>query len=273
MTSLAGPIAPSRKTWRHFRLVRAEILKLRKRLGLVVTTGLLTVGAIVILLAVAVALHAANPGKYEPAGGVANLRGAVLLMTLLGSVAAILVGCTAGAGDLGAGVFRELVVTGRSRLALFAARVPGGLAFLLAFAGLAYALSAVSAVVFAGRFPLPTASTIALGAVWLVVPVGVWFVISLGLASLLGSRTTPIVILLPFNLIVSPLLARVTFLGGGRDVFPGGALDRLIPHALVETPHSDGWPAMSAGTAVLVLAAWVCVSVAVGAWRTSTRDA
>ena len=273
MTSLAQPITPTRSTWRHLRLVRAEILKLRKRRGLVVTAGLLTVGAIVILVVVAVALHAANAARYEPAGGISNLRGAVTLITVLGSVAAILVGCTAGAGDLGAGVFRELVVTGRSRLALFAARIPGGLAFLLFFVGLAYALSAVSAVVFAGRFPVPTASTIAAGALWLVVPVAVWFAISLGLASLLGSRTTPIVVLLPFNLIVSPLLARVTFLGGGRDVFPGGALDRLVPHALVETSNDSGWPAMSTGTAVLVLVAWVCVSLAVGAWRTSTRDA
>ena len=74
-------------------------------------------------------------------------------------------------------------------------------------------------------------------------------------------------------LILSPLLARLTFLGAGRDVFPGGALDRLVPHALVETPHDDGWPAMSAGAAVLVLVLWICVSLAVGAWRTSTRDA
>ncbi len=39
-----------------------------------------------------------------------------------------MIGIDAGAGDLSAGVFRDLVVTGRSRLALFASRVPAALA-------------------------------------------------------------------------------------------------------------------------------------------------
>ena len=60
--------------------------------------------------------------KYDPAGGIDNFTGSIELLTQIGVVAAILIGATAGAGDRGAGVFRELVVTGRSRLALFAAR-------------------------------------------------------------------------------------------------------------------------------------------------------
>jgi hypothetical protein len=46
------------------------------------------------------------------------------LVTQLGSIAAILIGSTAGAGDVASGFFRTLVVTGRSRAALFAARIP-----------------------------------------------------------------------------------------------------------------------------------------------------
>ena len=64
--------------------------------------------------------------KYDPAGGIDNFSGSIELLTQIGVVAAILIGATVGAGDRGAGVFRELVVTGRSRLALFAARLPGG---------------------------------------------------------------------------------------------------------------------------------------------------
>ena len=56
-------------------------------------------------------------------------------------MAGILVGATVGTGDLGR-VFRELVVTGRSRLALFAARVPAGLAFLLLPLGIAFSVTA-----------------------------------------------------------------------------------------------------------------------------------
>ena len=273
MTSVASTVAPTRGVWRRCRLVRAELLKLRKRRGLVATTAILTVGAVVLLFGVGVGLHTANPARHEPAGGATSLRDVIILITLLGSVAAILVGCTAGAGDLRAGVFRELVVTGRSRLALFGARVPGGLAFLLFFVSIAYAITAVAAVVFANRFPLPSASLIVTGGLWLIVPISFWFIVSLGLASLLGSRTTPVVILLAFNLVLSPLLSRLTWLGTGRDVFPDGVLDRLTPHILVVAGRHNDLPPMSAGAAALVLLAWVGVSLAVGAWRTCTRDA
>ena len=40
------------------------------------------------------------------------------------------VGCTAGSVDLSEGMFRHLVITGRSRLALYFARIPAGLAIL-----------------------------------------------------------------------------------------------------------------------------------------------
>src|SRR6266705_2202246 len=83
------------------------------------------------------AVHAANPAKYGSAGGVENLRGALRLLTQIGTVAAVLIGVNAGGSDLAAGVFRELVVTGRSRLALFAARIPGGLALLLPLVAIA----------------------------------------------------------------------------------------------------------------------------------------
>jgi hypothetical protein len=46
------------------------------------------------------------------------------VLTVLAGVTAILIGTTAGAADVGSGVFRDLVATGRSRTALFAARIP-----------------------------------------------------------------------------------------------------------------------------------------------------
>ena len=128
---------------RPFGLPRAETLKLRKRRGLLVTVTLLTIVPQVIAYGVLVILHAANPDHHGPAGGVANLGGAISALILLGSVAAIIVGAAAGADDLNAGVFRELVVTGRSRLALFGARIPGGLLYLLPFVAAAYTLSAL----------------------------------------------------------------------------------------------------------------------------------
>jgi hypothetical protein len=98
---------------------------LRRRRALVAASLALIVGPMLVSVVVLAVLHAVNPGKYGPAGGVDNLGGALGLLTQIGSVAAVLIGVSAGGGDLGAGVFRELVVTGRSRLALFAARIPG----------------------------------------------------------------------------------------------------------------------------------------------------
>src|SRR5205823_7995052 len=87
------------------RLVRAEILKLRKRRGLLAIVAAATVGAGVVAYGILAILHAANPAHHGPAGGVLNLGHGLLVLALFGAVAAILAGATAGAGDLGAGVF------------------------------------------------------------------------------------------------------------------------------------------------------------------------
>src|SRR5581483_11372104 len=47
-----------------------------------------------------------------------------------GFIVAAALGCTAGSVDLTDGMFRHLVVTGRSRLALYLARIPAGLAII-----------------------------------------------------------------------------------------------------------------------------------------------
>ena len=62
------------------RLIRAELLKLRKRRGVVATVTAMTIGAAVVLYGVLVALHAANPAHHGPAGGVTNLGHAVFLV-------------------------------------------------------------------------------------------------------------------------------------------------------------------------------------------------
>ena len=54
-----------------------------------------------------------------------------MLGVFMGPVAAVLIGAEAGAGDLAAGVFRDNVLTGRSRTALFLARIPAAVAVIL----------------------------------------------------------------------------------------------------------------------------------------------
>jgi hypothetical protein len=276
MTALAPSIRlPRSNSLLRPRLVSAEVLKLRKRRGLVATVAGLTIGAIVVAVTILVSLHAANPAHHGPAGGVENLGHEIWLLGVLGSVAGILVGATAGAGDLGSGIFRELVVTGRSRAALYAARIPSGLAVLFAFVATAYALASIASVVFAGWRAAPSTSLLVKGGLWLLLATGFWFAVGLGLSSLIGSRTTPIAVLLPFHLALSPLLVGLSFLGAGRDALPLAGLDRLLPREVVEYAGdgSRNGPAMSYVAALVALAVWVAVSLALGAWRTKTRDA
>lgn len=252
------------------RLVSAELLKLRKRRGLVVSTLVLTVAPMVVAYIVLAVLHATDPAKHGSPGGLANFGGSMEVLTQLSAVAAILVGATLGAGDLGAGVFRELVVTGRSRLALFAARVPAGLALLGALVGGAFAITATAATVLAGSSEAPTGSLLVHSAGWLALVTAPSFALALGVSSLLGSRGTSIGILLGWQLVSMPLLVQVGALGDLREGLVDAATNRLAPAALVEGTVAVP---MSLGAAVVVLLVWMAVPLAAGAWRTCTRDA
>ena len=109
------------------RLIAADVLKLVRRRGQMIWGLILTVGPIVIAYAVTAGYHLSDAAKNDAAGGAKNLENALWLILMLGGVAAAVLGTSAGIGDQTAGVFRELVVTGRSRLALFAARAPAAL--------------------------------------------------------------------------------------------------------------------------------------------------
>jgi ABC-type transport system involved in multi-copper enzyme maturation permease subunit len=255
------------------RLVRAEVLKLRKRRGLVAITALLTLVPAIGTYGVLAILHWANPAHHGPAGGVTNLGHGLWVLAILGSVAATIVGATAGSGDLSAGVFRELVVTGRSRRALFRARIPGGLAFLLAFVAVAYALAAVATVVFAGSLTAPSTGLLASSGAWLLLSCAFWFALALGVASLVGSRSMTIGGMLAFRLAVSPLLLSIGPLGAVREAVPQAGLERLAPHAVREFTQQATRIPMSVSVAELVLLAWAVAALAFGAWRTVTRDA
>ena len=252
------------------RLVSAEFLKLRKRRGLVLSTLALTVVPMVIAYGVLLILHASDPARYGPAGGLENLSGSMEVLSQLSVVAAILVGSTLGAGDLGSGVFRELVVTGRSQLALFAARVPAGLGLVYPFVGAGFAVTATASTLFAGSSDVPSAGLLVTSAAWLALVTGLALVLALGVSSALGSRGTTIGILLGWQLVAMPLVLQIGALGSLREGLVGGATERLEPAALME---AGATVPMSLAAAVAVIAAWTVVPLAVGAWRTCTRDA
>ena len=70
--------------------------------------------------------HAVDPTSYAPAGQPEIFAILCNLMAEFGFIAAATVGATAGTTDLTEGVFRHLVVTGRSRVALYLARFRPG---------------------------------------------------------------------------------------------------------------------------------------------------
>jgi len=256
------------------RLAGAEFLKVRKRRGLVALTALLTVGAVVLAGGVLAILHAADPAKYGPAGGLGNLANAGFIVSSLGAVAAVLVGATMGAGDVQAGVFRDMVATGRSRLALFTARIPGGLALLWPLVTVAWATACTGSVLLAGSLSRPGVALMIEGGLWVLLAATVAYLMALGLASLAGSRSAIVGILLAWQFALTPLALGAAKLGVLREGLLTAGLDRMIPAGLLPGARPDPVSAtMPIAVGVAVIAAWAVVPLVAGAWRTCTRDA
>jgi hypothetical protein len=272
MTTTAFPLiaaagAPAGRRLR-LRLVRAELLKLRRRRGLVVLSAALTVLPMLIGFGITGVLHATNPAEHGPAGGLENFQGAIDVLAQLGIITAILIGVTTGAGDLTAGVFKELVITGRSRVALFAARIPAGLLMLLPLLLAALAVAGFCSTAFSGSLPAPSLLDIVAAGAWVALGAALGFAMGLGVASLIGSRAAAITSLLAFQLAISPLLIIAGFLGAARDAVPTAALQRLEPAVLGVKPTVS----MSLVAAILSIATWTVAPLLLGAWRTATRS-
>lgn len=249
------------------RLIAAEVLKLRRRRGTMIWCGLLTIGSVLIALIVLVSLHAANPSKHGPAGGAENLKNIVFLLGGLGTVAAILTGSAAGTQDVSAGVFRDLVVTGRPRRTLFAVRYPGALVVFMSLLAVAYGITVLGAFAFAGDRPNPTGSEVGHYAAYLVLIAGVNIAVAIGLAAFASSRVV-VGVLIAWNAIVSHLLISIHSLGGARKFIDVAAAQHFLPPGVDDTPVL-----MSGVTALLVLVGWIVVFQTAGRWWTERSDA
>jgi hypothetical protein len=124
-------------TW---ALIATKHLELRKRRGLMITAALLTTGIVVLVLGLRLIFHLTDPASNGPAGSPSIFSGLSNLLAEFGFLVAAAVGAAAGTTDLTDGVFRGLVITGRSRLALYLARIPAGLAVILPVIAVAFTL-------------------------------------------------------------------------------------------------------------------------------------
>jgi ABC-type transport system involved in multi-copper enzyme maturation permease subunit len=247
------------------RLIAAEILKLRRRRGLLSLAALLAVGGILAMFGVRVLQHAQDPASYGPAGGLRTFENATDFLGLLAMVVGTMIGATAGAAELEEGIFRDLVATGRPRNHLFLARLPGAMAITLPLMSLAFACAAAGSVAFGGALPVPDAATIAQGFASVLAATATSTVLAVGVGAALGSRGPTLGVLLAFELAVSQVLLQVTFFGDLRTIVPINAVGRLAGAAHERV-------AMGVGAAIAALAAWMIASTLAGLWAMRVRE-
>jgi hypothetical protein len=354
-------------------MIMSRFMELRKRRGLMIALFAVNIGVPSIFLAVRLIAHAVAPHSYGPAGGYSifeTLNAA--LIYIFGFIVAATLGCTAGSVDLTEGMFRHLVVTGRSRLALYFARIPAGLMIIVPV--VAAGIFIVSAVCVAAaptrlsfeginnipaglsrqgfyswaeshprsavcdldyNFRGPPKETVQCGPqnqllevtqgvkgivatnatksevraqalksaeqnyasyrntflsppLKLIIETGLWvelwavigFLVGLGLSSLMGQRTVPVVLLIVYEIILTPLLSRVAIphLVNAQRGLVGLAMAHIEPAGLpaVFGGMQNGRAHILTETttvAWIVIVAWIVVWTGLGAWRMATRDA
>jgi ABC-type transport system involved in multi-copper enzyme maturation permease subunit len=251
------------------QMTGADFLKLRKKRGMVVWALVLALLPLVAYFIVAGIQHSSNPAQHGPAGGSHGWsEGLRALSFFFGPLSAILIGVEAGAGDVAAGVFRDLVVTGRSRLALFATRIPAALGITALVMAVAYGVLLIGTYAFASGSPDPSSTQILNGLGFTMLTTGVICAVSVGFAALTASRPTALTVLIGWTLVASPILVGISSLGSSRKAVLSDALANFSPVSI----DRGGSVAMSHGLAAVVIAAWLAVLLGLGAWRTRTME-
>jgi hypothetical protein len=355
-------------TW---SMVTTRFMELRRRRGLMIALMVVNIGLPSLFLAIRLITHAVDPKSYGPAGGWDIFTTLVAgVMPTFGFIVAATLGASAGSVDLTEGVFRHLVVTGRSRLSLYFARIPAGLGIVVPIVGAGLVivctvctLAAPTQLNFDGvtvptglsqsafvswseahsteilcnfnysgpiNIPLnctPNGGTIAkinpqtgkaLTAqqaqseitsfvrvlatqnyhsyhedflsppftlmwqtlLWLELVSVVGFSVGLGLSSLMGQRTVPVVLLIIFEIVLTPIFANnvIPHLINVQRGLVGLALAHVEPHGLpvaFSGGHGGGPSLVPESTLIasLVIVGWLVAWTGLGAWRMSTRDA
>ena len=349
-------------------MIATRVMELRKRRGLMIALIVMNIGFPAVFVLIRLLAHAFAPYANPPAGGYQIFVPlAAGFLPTFGFIAAATVGCTAGSRDLSEGMFRHLVVTGRSRLALYLARIPAGLAIVVPLVAVGYTILCAVCVFAAPAFiddsnvnvppglsragfenwagdraepvicllpynghipgnvacpgpppwsksavaprqPAPAAmealavkiasqdyngytaivryppiSLMIQAGLWLELEATVGFTLGLGLASLMGQRTVPVVLLIVFQIILTPILSGIGVLQRSlvglavAHLRPSGlALAATLPGVTGGAGRPGAAQALlpeSATQAVFVVIGWLAAWTILGAWRMMTRDA
>jgi ABC-type transport system involved in multi-copper enzyme maturation permease subunit len=240
-------------------LIGIELLKLRKRRGLMAIALLLGVGLVTVVFTVNAVRHGVDPQHVGPAGGIKSFEDVTDFLGTLAVVIASIIGVTAGAGDAELGVLRDALATGRSRLALFGSRAAAATVVTLAIMAVGLVVVTAFSIVFAGSNHVPGLSEIVQrdGAVLGFAAASA--LVCTGVTTFARTRGPVMASLIAFGLVISELLLRVGFLGSARDVLPLAAFKRMVGDATTGL-H------MSLAVAIVVAIAWAAAALAAGGW-------
>jgi hypothetical protein len=355
-----SPAVGSRVPWLPSpAMIGAKLMEIRRRRVVLAFIVAFTVGVPVIFYGLRLIFHLADARVYAPAGSASIYPNVCSLMNEFGFIVAVTLGATAATTDLADGMFRHLVITGRSRVALYLARIPAGLTIILLLMGAGFTIvclvtsflgvptsafvheNGVSIPAYLGQAQLhawllshpqqanlaflgnapqslaadrafvdhqisslygnyvaaqatsinPSVSGMTDSGLWLELDMVIGFMVGLGLGSLMGQRTVPIVLMTFLEILITPALAThvLPYFINVQRMLVGVAMDQLQPAALAGGvlfrpggglgggPSNNhpalGIPPMPTWAMITVIVGWIVGWSAIGAWRMATRDA
>lgn len=252
-------------------LIRADMLKLVRRRGLMNTAITLVIGVPVVVVVIRAIGHAARPQTFEVYGGA---DGYEVIMGILGFalfVTTILLGSIAGSTDESRGVFRDLVATGVSRPRLALSRTPAVIGVIVPVALVTVLIALAVGSLATGTEPMPGTGALLRDGAGLAVAIGVYTAVAVGLSSLTGSRSISLTVIFTWFIIIEPILTNLSLLGDARRYLLSPALTAITrPDARIDGEEVFG---LSAAGGLAILALWVAVFMAAGVWRVTRRDA
>jgi hypothetical protein len=240
-------------------LIRMEVLKLRRRRGLMEIALLIAVGSVSVIFTVTAIRHGADPLHVGPAGGIKHFEDAIDFLGTLAVVVAAMIGVTAGAGDAELGVLRDSLATGRSRLTLFGSRAVAAVIATVAIMAAALVVVTACSIALAGSAQVPSLSEIVQRDAAVLGFAASSAIVCTGIATFARSRGPVMASIIAFGVLISQLLLRVSFLGDVRDLLPLAAFERMAGDAISGL-------SVSLPVAIAVAIGWAVAGVLAGGW-------
>lgn len=254
-------------------MIGAELTKLlRRRSNLAIIGAFLIVIPIVIVVIVQI-VHASNSAGHGPVGDPSNAQGLLNSVGILSAIVALAIGARVGTQDVSSGVFRDLVSTGASRARLWAVRIPAALLVVVASSAVAAAIIVVvaEATKLHGANPFGTNGDLVKALLVTLAYAAAYTLLALGLGALFGSMAAATVVLFAYLFVLSTIFSGVGFNVSGFHFLVyfdlSNDIGRWWPWA------SDQAKSVSGSLAAVAVVVAIVGTMALGAWRTVTRDA